>query len=102
MVTAAPYHPEARLDMSDDFLANICDGDPEYGTFLQRAVGASLTGDTSGTELIFFAYGGTLTGKSTFLEAVVKTLGSYRRTADFETFLQQDRGQGAKARPDPT
>ena len=100
MVTAAPYDPDARLDMWNEFLSNVCDGDPDFATFLQRAVGASLTGDASGTELIFFAYGGTLTGKSTFLEAVVNTLGSYGRTADFETFLRQERGQGAKPRSD--
>ena len=43
--------------------------DPEIRSFLQRATGYSLTGETT-EEKLFFLHGPTATGKSTILEAL--------------------------------
>lgn len=96
MLTAAPYEPDARLDLWEDFIADITNHDPDLATFLQQAVGVSLCGVLE--EHFFFAYGRRLTGKTTFLTAIGSVLGDYGKTADFETFLLQDRTGGP--RPD--
>ncbi|MBA7652752.1 hypothetical protein ES703_60591 [subsurface metagenome] len=79
------------------FLRDTTGDDKEFEKFLQTAIGYSLTGDTS-EEKIFFVYGATASGKSTFLEAVKSVLGDYAVTADFETFLK--RRDIAGSRPD--
>lgn len=71
--------------------------DDDLAGWLQRAVGYTLTGDTS-EELLFFVHGPARAGKSTFLEAVKAALGDYSRSAEWETFLDRDHGGGA--RPD--
>ena len=83
------YDPAARLDLWDTFLAEATGGDRELAAFLQRAAGHSLSGDTS-EDILFFVYGPTKAGKSTFLEALKETLGDYAVSADFETFLQRN------------
>jgi len=94
-VAAASYEPDARMELWDQFVADIADGDPELAIFNQHAVGASLSGVA--IEMFFFAHGPKWTGKSTFLEAVSKTLGDYAKTADFETFLVRDRIGGPRS-----
>jgi putative DNA primase/helicase len=83
------YDPAARLDLWEKFLERVL---PNSDTrdFVQRASGYSVTGLIS-EEKLFFAYGNTSTGKSTFLKGIAATLGDYAITADFGTFLQQDR-----------
>ena len=49
-------------------------------------------GVRSGEECLFFIYGSTATGKTTFLEAVKAALGEYAVTADFSTFLSSRKG----------
>ena len=87
-VTAAPFEAEARHDQWEQFVADVCDGDPDVERFLARAVGCSLVGDQI-EERLFFAHGPTWTGKSTFLEAVANTLGDYATTVKAELFLAQ-------------
>lgn len=84
---AAATHP-----VWDRFLARMVP-DPDVQTFLQRAAGYTLTGDTS-EEKLFFIHGPTASGKSTFIAALQGVLGEYASTCNFETFLQQDRGGG--------
>ena len=87
MSAAVPYLPHARLDLWEDFIADIVDGDPDFAEYLQRTAGASLSGIL--VEFIFFAYGKPLTGKTTYLQALGGVLGDYCKTADFETFLKR-------------
>ena len=79
------YEPLATFDMWDRFLR---DKVPDRGLrdYLQRAAGYSL-GDVS-EEKMFFVYGGTSSGKSTFLEAMQAVLGPYATTATFKMFLK--------------
>jgi len=80
------YDPAAECPTWTAFLERIMDGNEELISFLQRAVGYALTGDTR-EEVIFLLYGTGANGKSTFLETVQCLLGDYARQADFSTFL---------------
>ncbi len=82
------FDPDARLDLWDRFLTEATGKDVELQAFLQRAVGYSLTGSTA-EEVMFFVHGPSCTGKSTFIEAIKRTLGDYAWTADFRSFLRQ-------------
>lgn len=89
------YEPDATFLLWDDFLERV-QPIPEMRQFLRRAAGYTITGLTT-EEKLFFSYGDTSTGKSTFLQAILKTLGDYAMTADFDTFLQKDRSSGHTA-----
>lgn len=89
------YIPDATFLLWDQFLERI-QPDPEMRDFLQRAAGYAITGFST-EEKLFFSYGEGNTGKSTFLQAISRTLGGYATTADFDTFLQKDRSAGHSA-----
>ena len=79
----------------ESFLDDCTGGDDDLKEFLQRAVGYTLTGDTS-EEKLFFVHGPAASGKSTFLEAIKGVMGEYAKTADFETFLKRNNVGGAR------
>jgi putative DNA primase/helicase len=87
MTKQAPveYVPSMTHPMWDRFLDTML---PDQGLrdFLQQAAGYSLSGDTS-CEVLFFVYGPTRSGKSTFTGALKACLGDYSTTTNFETFL---------------
>ena len=62
--------------------------DPEVRSFVQRAVGYSITGDTS-MECLFFIHGPANAGKSTFISAIQSALGDYAATVPFDIFLRR-------------
>ena len=95
MTRLAPveYQPDATCPVWERFIKDTTNGDGEHELFLQVAAGYSITGDAS-EEKLFFAYGPTNTGKSTFLEAIGGTLGDYAASADFQTFIETRRGPG--------
>lgn len=86
------YDPGARSELWGRFLSEACGGDQGLIDFLQRAIGYSLTGDTS-EEVLFLVLGPGGSGKTTLVEAVKSALGDYGKTADFETFLARE-GRG--------
>jgi len=55
-------------------------------SFLQRAIGYSLTGDTS-EQCLFLLFGVGANGKSTLLNIISFLLGDFAQTATFDTFL---------------
>lgn len=63
-------------------------GDQELIDFLQQAAGYSLTGDTSG-EKIFFNQGVGGTGKTTFIEAISRPMGTYADTTPADTLIEK-------------
>jgi putative DNA primase/helicase len=69
-----------------DFLDKVMDGNKRLITFLQQAVGYSLTGDTR-EQCLFFLYGRGANGKSTFIEAITGLLGAYSKHTRPETFM---------------
>lgn len=92
------YKPEARSLLFEHFLVRVLP-DAEIRSFVQRALGYSLTGSVE-EEALFFAFGPSATGKSTLFSAVEAALGDYAAMADFETFLAKPATGGNPARAD--
>ena len=88
------YDPDAACPRWEAFLARVLGERAELLTFVQRAVGYSLTGHT-GEQVLLLLCGVGANGKSTFLETVRALLGDYATQADFTTFLKRD-GDGVR------
>lgn len=85
------YDPHATTSRWDAFLDQIMGHDAALIAFLQRAMGYSLTGDT--TEQVFFVlHGRGANGKSVFLDTLLALLHEYGRRVAFETFITQPYG----------
>jgi putative DNA primase/helicase len=89
------WDPEARCDRWEQFLRRVLGGNQELISFVQRAVGYSLTGLTV-EQCLFFLYGSGQNGKSTFLEIMRAVSGEYAMQADFTTFLERRGDQGPR------
>jgi len=90
-LVSVDYHPDAQSNVWDDFISEATAGDEEHASYLRRAAGYSLTGDTS-EQGLFLVYGKTGTGKSTFTRAMRPILGDYFRAADTSILLQRGNG----------
>ncbi|MCM1316009.1 MAG: phage/plasmid primase, P4 family [Alistipes senegalensis] len=78
----SPKRPEKWLS----FLDQIFSGDKELIRYIQKALGYSLSGDTS-EQCAFFLYGTGRNGKSTFLEVVRKIMGDYATNIQPESIM---------------
>lgn len=92
------YDENAKSGIWESFLDSITQNDKELKLFLQRVAGYSLCGDDS-EEKLFFLYGASATGKTSFKDALKSVMGSYAVTADISTFLKS-RGVNTGPRPD--
>lgn len=82
-----PYDENASCPQWERFLQRIMNGNQNLINFLQRAIGYSLTSETS-EECLFFLHGDGQNGKSTFLEtALMKLLGRYTRKLSIESLM---------------
>lgn len=68
----------------DQFLEFATGGDKEYQDWLQRAAGYTITGHRN-HDIMFLVYGPAGTGKNTFVEALVKCLGTKQYAWPFDT-----------------
>ncbi|MDE6833447.1 MAG: hypothetical protein K2J39_04270 [Ruminococcus sp.] len=68
------------------FLNQIFNNDKELIRYIQKALGYSLSGDTS-EQCAFFLYGTGRNGKSTFLEVVRKIMGDYATNIQPESIM---------------
>ncbi len=84
-IAPVTYVPDANSDRFRSYLDLVLPN-AELRDFVQRAIGYSMTGLQT-EERLFFVFGPTASGKSTLLESVKATFGSYAMTADFDTFL---------------
>ncbi len=85
MSVSMDFDPDAKCPKWEKFLAEIFDDDKELIDWLWRALGYSITGDT--TEQIFFVgYGEGGNGKSTFFSMICSVLGDHAYTSPFATF----------------
>lgn len=80
------FDPKATAPIWDAFLERIFGGNADLISFVQRAAGYSLTGET-GEQCLFIAHGSGANGKSTFLEALRAMLGDYARAAPMDLFI---------------
>ena len=68
------------------FLETVFNNDAELMDYVQRVVGYCLTADTT-EQCFFIAHGEGQNGKSTFIEVILRLMGSYAVKASAETFL---------------
>jgi putative DNA primase/helicase len=78
-VADVKYDAAAACPRFDGFLEEILP-DAQVRRFVQKAVGASLTGDVS-EQVLFFAHGSGANGKSTLMELLLRILGEYAMMA---------------------
>jgi putative DNA primase/helicase len=91
-IVPVEFTPSARCPRWMGFLKEITVGRVPLQSFLQRAVGYTLTGHTR-EQVLFFLLGSGANGKSTFLETVRTMLGDYAAQSDFSTLLSGAEGR---------
>ncbi len=87
------YNPETDCPLWHSFLNTVTAGDNDMQSYLQRAIGCSLTGDTK-SQVFFFLYGLGNNGKSTFVGIIRRLLGEYAERVSSDLFLIKDKGTG--------
>lgn len=87
-IAPVAYDPNASCPTWMAFLFRVMDGRMDLVEYLQRAVGYTLTGDTS-EHCLFLLHGAGRNGKSTFIDVVHAMLGSYANTSEFSTWLEK-------------
>ena len=90
MQTAVRFTPTAPCPRWDRFLQEIFDGNDELVTFIQRAIGYSLTGITT-EQVLFMLYGTGANGKGTFVNTLKHALGDYAWNMPFATVELHER-----------
>jgi putative DNA primase/helicase len=99
-VSNVVYDSGARCGRWENFINEVMDGDAGAGEFLQKALGYSLTGDTS-RECFFILYGETTrNGKGTTMETALHLLGDYGRAAQPESIAQKQMQNSSSANED--
>lgn len=83
-----PFDPDARCPRWETFLREVFGADAEVTSFIQRAIGYSLTGDVR-EEVLFFAHGSGRNGKSVFAKILTSVLGDYAVTVGSEIIARQ-------------
>jgi len=79
------YDPNAKCPRWNQFLGEVFNHDAGLISYIQRAVGYSLTGETS-EQKFFLLHGGGANGKSIYLGTLAKLFGEYAGTTPFDTF----------------
>lgn len=87
-VSPVNYNPDASHPILRAYLADVTQGKGDFGPYLRRCLGYTLTG-LMHERVFFLVLGPTTTGKSTFEEAVVAMLGSYAVVTSMDTFLRR-------------
>lgn len=76
--TSVEYSEKMTPDVWIDFLNDIFDYDQELITYLQKALGYSLTGSTK-EQVMFILHGKGRNGKSIFVETISEIIGGYSK-----------------------
>ena len=85
------YDPNASAPIFMSFLKRIMNGNSAMISFIQRAVGYSLTGATD-EQCLFFLHGSGSNGKSTLLNVIRELLGDYALQCPAETLMVKQGG----------
>lgn len=86
MRTSVAWDASAKCPVWEQFLLDIFAGDKSLISYIQRAVGYSLTGLTS-EQAFFILYGAGANGKTTFLNTLAALLGEYAKRSAMDTFI---------------
>jgi len=81
------YVPDAPCPAWKDFLGLVTRGDRDLETFLQTAVGYTLSGYTD-EQVMFTLYGMGANGKSTFVETVKRMMGEFAERVPIESLME--------------
>ena len=92
-VSPVAFDPTATCPTWDWVLAGIMENNTELISFLQRALGYSLTGSPQENKL-FFCYGTGRNGKSTVLETFRALCGDYGKSARYKSFCENNNETG--------
>ena len=84
--TEVSYSHQARCPTFCKFLDDIFEENRDLISFVQKAIGYSLTGSTS-EQCMFIMIGDGANGKSTFINVINKLLGTYGTTAASQTLV---------------
>lgn len=87
-ICSANYDENCATPLWDMLIETITKGDTELASYMQKALGYALTGDTS-EQVMFVLYGTGSNGKSTFLNIFAAVLNTYAQSASSEAFLQK-------------
>jgi putative DNA primase/helicase len=87
---AVTYDPDARDTLFETFISEVCEGDASKMKFLQKAIGLTLTGERK--DNFFMVHGASGTGKSTMLDLIFETMGSYSQKLD-ATAITEKKGK---------
>ena len=84
MMSGVTYDPNADCPRWEQFISEVMCNDAELASYLQKALGYALTGDTS-LECLFILYGATSrNGKGTTMETFLQIVGDYGKTSNPE------------------
>lgn len=84
LMSGITYDPDASCPRWTQFISEVMCNDADLATYLQKALGYALTGDTS-LECLFILYGATSrNGKGTTMETFLKIMGDYGKTSNPE------------------
>jgi putative DNA primase/helicase len=90
MHTAVRFDAAATCPRWEQFVSEIFAGDQALMTFVQRAVGYSVTGITT-EQVLFLLFGTGSNGKGTFVNTLKRALGDYAWNMPFATIEMRDR-----------
>jgi putative DNA primase/helicase len=93
IIVPVEYHPDTSCPRWLSFLDRVTAGNIELQSYLQCAVGYSLTGDVK-SQVFFFLYGLGTNGKSTFVTTIRKLAGEYGERVNTDLFMLKDRNAG--------
>jgi putative DNA primase/helicase len=87
-ITRATYDPDTKCPLFLAFLDRIMGGSEPLKSYLQRAVGYSLTGNME-ESCFFIAHGSGANGKSVFLNLIRDLAGAYGQNMAMSTLMQK-------------
>jgi len=85
--TNLSFDLEAKCPRWEQFLSEVFDGDDELTGYVRRAIGYSLTGNTT-EQCLFLCHGFGANGKSTLLSVLRSVLGDYAANTPFDTLVE--------------
>ena len=92
-LSPVPFDPSAECPLWLTFLDRVMNGNTSLMSFLKRAIGYALTGETS-EQVLFFLYGIGRNGKSTFVETIRAVLGDYAQQMPSDSLMMKHSSSG--------
>jgi len=93
------FDPQGTAPRWDQFLGEVFRSDQDLIAYVQRALGYTLTGDTS-EQVFFTCFGSGANGKSTLLGVMMRILGDYAKPLKADALMSNPYGNGSSANPE--